>query len=71
MIDCFLIILYSIIFIYRIGEGEEIIQEIFFYIVFDIIFQEIVGIYGFLEEVQLKKVEFEEKLKFILRFCMR
>ncbi|HBS5566351.1 TPA: hypothetical protein MAJ91_005351, partial [Klebsiella pneumoniae] len=53
------------------GEGEEITQEIPLYIVFDIISQEIVGIYGSLEEAQLKKAELEEKLKSTLRPRMR
>ncbi|MDH8436744.1 hypothetical protein, partial [Klebsiella variicola] len=53
------------------GEGEEITQEIPLYIVFDIISQEIVGIYGSLEEAQLKKAELEEKLKTTLRPRMR
>ncbi|AFQ65108.1 hypothetical protein ECP029943810_4623 [Escherichia coli P0299438.10] len=38
---------------------------------FDIISQEIVGIYGSLEEAQLKKAELEEKLKSTLRPRMR
>ena len=63
MTDRFLITPHSTTFTYRIGEGEEITQEIPLYIVFDIISQEIVGIYGSLEEAQLKKAELEEKLK--------
>ena len=71
MTDRFLIIPHSTTLTYRIGEGEEITQEIPLYIVFDIISQKIVGIYGSLEEAQLKKAELEEKLKSTLRPRMR
>jgi hypothetical protein len=67
MTDRFLITPHSTTLTYRIWEGEEITQEIPLYIVFDIISQEIVGIYGSLEEAQLKKAELEEKLKSTLR----
>ncbi|MBN9773366.1 hypothetical protein JJV77_08375 [Klebsiella pneumoniae] len=71
MTDRFLITPHSTTLTYRIGEGEEITQEIPLYIVFDIISQGIVGIYGSLEEAQLKKAELEEKLKSTLRPRMR
>ncbi|HEG1799149.1 hypothetical protein OSL43_13965 [Escherichia coli] len=71
MTDRFLITPHSTTLTYRIGEGEEITQEIPLYIVFDIISQEIVEIYGSLEEAQLKKAELEEKLKSTLRPRMR
>ncbi|CTV25407.1 hypothetical protein [Escherichia coli] len=58
MTDRFLITPHSTTLTYRIGEGEEITQEI-------------VGIYGSLEEAQLKKAELEEKLKSTLRPRMR
>ena len=70
MTDRFLITPHSTTLTYRIGEGEEITQEIPLYM-FDIISQEIVGIYGSLEEAQLKKAELEEKLKSTLRPRMR
>lgn len=63
MTDRFLITPHSTTLTYRVGEGEEITQEINLYIVFDIFSQQVVGVYGSLEEAQLKKNELEEKLK--------
>ena len=63
MTDRFLITPHSTTLTYRVGEGEEITQEINLYIVFDIFSQQGVGVYGSLEEAQLKKTELEEKLK--------
>ncbi|EHP6185964.1 hypothetical protein ACR6LB_002343 [Escherichia coli] len=63
MTDRFLITPHSTTLTYRVGEGEEITQEINLYIVFDIFSQQVVGVYGSLEEAQLKKTELEEKLK--------
>jgi hypothetical protein len=59
----FLITPHSTTLTYRIGEGEEITQEIPLHIVFDIVSQVVIGVYGSLEEAQLKKTELEEKLK--------
>lgn len=63
MTDRFLITSHSTTLTYRIGEGEEITQEIPIHIVFDIVSQVVIGVYGSLEEAQLKKAELEEKLK--------
>jgi len=63
MSDRFLITPHSTTLTYRIGEGEEITQEIPLHIVFDIVSQVVIGVYGSLEEAQLKRTELEEKLK--------
>ena len=55
MTDRFLITPHSTTLTYRIGEGEEITQEIPLYIVFDIISQEIVGILWFFRRSPAKK----------------
>ena len=59
MTDRFLITPHSTTITYRIGEGEEITQEIPLHIVFDIVSQVVIGVYGSLEEAQLKKTELE------------
>lgn len=71
MTDRFLITPHSTTLTYRVGEGEEITQEITLYIVFDIVPQEVVGVYGSLEKAQLKKAALEEKSKSTLRPRMR
>lgn len=59
----FLITPHNTVVTHKISDGKEITQELELFIVFDINSQVVVGIYGSLEEAQLKIAELAENLK--------
>lgn len=63
MTERFLITEYKTTVTHKINDENEFTQELESYIVFDTNSQAVVGVYGTLEEAQLKIAELKENLK--------